>query len=188
MKSHATMNHTPDSDDVVLVTRVATPLGPMLLGATARGICLLEFTDDNTPTPQLDDLARRLGREPRPGTNEHTTRLTQELEEYFAGHRRHFDTPLDPIGTEFQKMVWNALLTIPYGKIRSYAQQARMIDAPNAVRAVANANGQNRIAIVIPCHRVIGSNGKLTGYGGGLWRKEWLLRHEAGEQGLGIWV
>lgn len=181
MRSNAVMSKQGAAvDDVVYLTRLATPLGPMLLGATAAGICLLEFIDDDASDPQLHDLARRLGRKIRAGTNEHTTRLAGELEEYFAGQRRHFDTPLAPIGTDFQQRVWRALREIPHGETRSYAEQARMIGAPKAVRAVANANGQNRIAIVIPCHRVIGSDGKLTGYAAGLWRKEWLLRHEGG--------
>jgi len=170
-------------DDVVYLTRIATPLGAVLLGATGAGVCLLEFLDDDAPAPTPGDLARRLGREIRDGANEHTARLARELDEYFAGTRRHFDTPLAPNGTEFQKTVWNALREIPYGETRSYAEQARRLGAPAAIRAVAAANGQNPIAIVIPCHRVIGTDGKLTGYAGGLWRKEWLLRHEGATGG-----
>lgn len=103
--------------------------------------------------------------------------LTQ-LDDYFKGRRTAFTLKLDPDGTSFQKAVWQQLLTIPYGQTASYLDIARMVGNTKAVRAIGAANGQNRISIIIPCHRVIGSNGKLTGYGGGLWRKAWLLQHE----------
>jgi AraC family transcriptional regulator of adaptative response/methylated-DNA-[protein]-cysteine methyltransferase len=153
----------------------------MLLGATDEGICLLEFMERPMLETQLRRLAKRLECVFLPGTNEHAARLEAELEEYFAGRLREFTTPLLLLGTDFQERVWRALRGIPYGETRSYAEQARMIEAPGAVRAVARANGDNRIAIVIPCHRVIGADGKLTGYGGGLWRKRWLLHHEGAE-------
>jgi methylated-DNA-[protein]-cysteine S-methyltransferase len=102
----------------------------------------------------------------------------QQLAEYFAGNRRIFELPLSFQGTEFQKLVWQNLLTIPYGQLVSYTFVAETIGRPDAVRAVGAANGQNPISIVAPCHRVVGSDGNLTGYGGGLWRKEWLLKHE----------
>jgi len=98
--------------------------------------------------------------------------------EYFDGVRQEFTVPLDIPGTEFQLKVWEQLRKIPYGKTVSYKQQAILINKPESVRAVANSNGHNRISIIIPCHRVIGSDGTLTGYGGGLWRKKWLLEHE----------
>lgn len=101
-----------------------------------------------------------------------------ELDEYFNGSRRTFATPLAPEGTEFQCKVWKALGRIPYGESRSYSQLARQIGSPAAVRAVGAANGRNQIAIIVPCHRVIGSNGKLTGYAGGMETKAWLLEHE----------
>lgn len=164
--------------EVVHLTRVITPIGPMLLGATDRGVCLLEFTDRRMLETQLRRIARQLDCVFVPGANEHARRLKAELEAYFAGALRTFETPLDMFGTPFQRRVWEALLQIPYGETRSYAEQARAIGEPNAVRAVARANGDNRIAIVIPCHRVIGSDGKLTGYGGGLWRKQYLLELE----------
>lgn len=163
---------------VVHLSRVTTPIGPMLLGATDRGVCLLEFTDRRMLETQLRRIARQLDCVFVPGANEHGRRLEAELEAYFAGELRTFETPLDIFGTPFQRRVWEALLQIPYGETRSYADQARAIGEPNAVRAVARANGDNRIAIVIPCHRVIGSDGKLTGYGGGLWRKRYLLELE----------
>ena len=112
------------------------------------------------------------------GENEFTRQAERELTEYFAGKRSHFEVPLHFPGTDFQVAVWQALQSIPFGTTYSYQQIAEQVGSPKAVRAVGAANGNNRIAIIIPCHRVIGKNGKLTGYGGGLERKEWLLRHE----------
>ncbi|HEX5403688.1 MAG TPA: methylated-DNA--[protein]-cysteine S-methyltransferase [Pseudonocardiaceae bacterium] len=107
-----------------------------------------------------------------------------QLAEYFAGDRREFDVPLHPKGTEFQTRVWQALLDIPYGETSSYGKQAVTIGAPTAARAVGLANGKNPISIIVPCHRVVGANGSLTGYGGGIDAKQWLLAHEAGHVGL----
>lgn len=163
---------------VVSLDRILTPLGPMLAGAAEEGVCLLEFTDRRMLETQLRRLERRLGCAFVPGATEHTRMLEAELGEYFAGARTTFTVPLVTPGTDFQQRVWTALRSIPPGETRSYAEQARMIGAPSAVRAVARANGDNRIAVVIPCHRVIGADGRLTGYGGGLWRKHWLLHHE----------
>ena len=101
-----------------------------------------------------------------------------QLQEYFEGKRKEFTVPLFSPGSDFQNKVWTALQNIPYGAVRSYKEQSFAIDKPEAIRAVANANGANRISILIPCHRVVGSNGELTGYGGGLWRKKWLLELE----------
>ncbi len=108
----------------------------------------------------------------------HLDALEKQLAKYFKGERREFDIPLDITGTTFQKTVWLSLLQVPYGHTISYAEQAKLIERPTAVRAVANANGQNRVAIILPCHRVIGSDGTLTGYGGGVWRKGKLLELE----------
>ncbi len=105
-------------------------------------------------------------------------RAVRQLDEYFNGSRQEFDLPLAPIGTNFQQQVWQQLLTIPYGSAVSYLDVAKAIDNEKAVRAVGAANGQNPISIIIPCHRVIGNDGQLVGYGGGLWRKKWLLEHE----------
>jgi len=113
-----------------------------------------------------------------PGENPHFDLLRKEIGEYFEGKRKSFSVPLDAPGTEFQKSVWEELKRIPYGKTISYKTQAAKLKKPEAVRAVANANGHNRISIIIPCHRVIGEDGTLTGYGGGLWRKKWLLDFE----------
>ena len=101
-----------------------------------------------------------------------------QLDEYFNGKRKDFDLKLEPEGSDFQRKVWNELLKIQYGETKSYLQMSKLIGDVLAIRAVANANGKNKISIVIPCHRVIGSNGSLTGYAGGLWRKKWLLQHE----------
>lgn len=163
---------------VVYLSRVLTPLGPMIMGTTDESVCLLEFTDRPMLETQLRRLVQRLNCGYVPGANEVSTHLEAEIEEYFAGTLREFRTPLRTAGSEFQQRAWTALCGIAYGGTRSYAEQARIIDAPTAVRAVARANGDNRIAIVIPCHRVIGADGTLTGYGGGLWRKRWLLHHE----------
>jgi len=163
---------------LVVVARIPTPLGPMLAGATDDGVCLLEFADRRMLETQLARLRKHLNAEIVPGQSQHLHALHIQLDEYFEGTRRHVDLPLVTPGTPFQQRVWEGLRTIPYGETRSYQQQAAALGQPSAVRAVARANGDNRIAILIPCHRVIGKNGKLTGYGGGLWRKEYLLNLE----------
>ncbi|MBW8192234.1 methylated-DNA--[protein]-cysteine S-methyltransferase [Neiella marina] len=109
-------------------------------------------------------------------------KVEQQISEYFTGKRTSFELPLAPAGTSFQQAAWRALQTIPWGQTRNYSEQAVSIGKPKAVRAVGAANGRNPIAIVIPCHRVIGSNGELTGYAGGITRKEWLLAHELHQQ------
>ena len=162
----------------VLVAWIESPLGPLLAGASERGVCLLEFTDRRMLESQLETLRRRFRCALVPGENEHIVRLRKELTEYFEGKRRVFEVPLDYPGTEFQMRVWRELLTISHGETRSYEELAGAIGAPRAVRAVGRANGMNRISIVIPCHRVIGKDGTPVGYGGGLWRKRWLLHHE----------
>ncbi|TGE28742.1 bifunctional transcriptional activator/DNA repair enzyme AdaA [Hymenobacter metallicola] len=163
---------------VIQLTRLETPLGTMLACATAEGICLLEFTDRRGLETELKDLARRLNATIVQGFNPHFEPLRTQLLEYFAGTRREFSLPLVTPGTEFQLAVWQELQTIPYGSTRSYGQQAAALLKPGAVRAVAAANGMNRVAIIIPCHRIIGADGCLTGYAGGLWRKQWLLSLE----------
>lgn len=160
---------------LVNITRIPTPIGPMLAGVTDEGICLLEFVDRRMIETQIARLRRLMNAELLSGDNRHFGALGRQLAEYFEGRRKEFDIPLVIPGTPFQKKVWEALMKIPYGETRSYAEQAKAAGNPKAVRAVAKANGDNRIAIIIPCHRVIGSNGELTGYGGGLWRKRFLL-------------
>lgn len=172
---------TPDAGlekSVILIHRLTTPLGPMYACATDRGICLLEFTDRRMLETEFEDLQKRLDATILVGTNEHIQQLVQELQEYFDGSRISFDVSLHTPSTPFREQVWTLLQDIPYGKTVSYMQQAIKIGNPKAVRAVASANGHNRVAIVIPCHRVVGSDGSLTGYAGGLDRKKWLLQHE----------
>ena len=173
-----TAGHSPNQSrqrELVTISRIETALGPMFVGSVDRGVCLLEFVDRRMLETQLDRVRRILNAELYPGEHRLNRAMETELAEYFAGTRRAFDVPLVTAGTPFQESVWAELRSIPYGETRSYAEQAKRIGRPTAVRAVARANGDNRIAIVIPCHRVIGSDGKLTGYGGGLWRKQRLL-------------
>lgn len=157
---------------------VDTPLGAMLAVACNEGLCLLEFTDRKALASELADLRTRCDSAIAFAPHRHTTQVARELAEYFAKTRTSFDVPLAPFGTPFQRAVWDALLAIPHGSTARYAEQAARLGRPSAVRAVAAANGANRLAIVIPCHRVIGSDGSLTGYAGGLWRKRRLLEHE----------
>ena len=158
--------------------RLETPLSPMVACASERGVCLLEFADNRKLERELADLQKKLAAEVLPGSNPFLAQLQGELADYFAGRLKAFTVPLHTPGTEFQQAVWKILRDIPYGETRSYKQQAVAVGNPQAVRAVAAANGQNRVSIVIPCHRVIGADGSLTGYGGGLDRKQWLLDHE----------
>jgi len=109
----------------------------------------------------------------------------RQLDEYFSGERKVFDLPIKQAGTEFQQSVWQQLAQIPYGKTISYGQQSKLMNNPLGIRAIASANGKNNLWVVVPCHRVIGSDGSLTGYAGGLWRKKWLLAHEAKIAGIG---
>ena len=148
------------------------------------GISLLEFTDRRRIESQLGTWRAMFGRPLVPGEHRLFESLRRQLAEYFEGRRRRFDLPLRIAGTPFQERVWNALLTIPYGEVRSYGEIAKAIGAPRAVRAVGRANGSNRISLIIPCHRVIGADGSIVGYGGGPRRKEWLLALERGERTL----
>ena len=135
----------------------------MEIKVTAGAITSVEFVEEareaERPGPIVEETIR-------------------QLSAYFEGTRRDFDLPISPQGTEFQRLVWQHLLDIPYGQIISYQDLAKDIGKPEAIRAVGAANGQNPISVIVPCHRVLGSDGSLTGYGGGLWRKEWLLKHE----------
>lgn len=163
---------------MVTLARVGTPLGPMLAGATDEGLCLLEFADRRMLETQVRRLERRLGARFVPGSHPHLDTAAAELDAYFAGRLKRFSMPLVLDGTDFQRAVWEALLQVPYGTTSSYGDLAAAIGRPTAVRAVGRANGDNRLAIVVPCHRIVGSDGRLVGYGGGLRRKEALLRHE----------
>jgi len=163
------------SGDCIRLAWVETPLGPMVAGATSEGICLLEFSDRRMLEAQFDRIRRRLPMPIVPGDSDCLQQLRTELEEYFNGGRREFTAPLVYPGTPFERRVWGQLLRIPCGETQSYQDIARALDQPGASRAVGRANGMNRIAILIPCHRVVNQNGELGGYGGGLWRKRILL-------------
>jgi AraC family transcriptional regulator of adaptative response/methylated-DNA-[protein]-cysteine methyltransferase len=159
----------------VFMAWVQSPLGPLVAGATSDGVCLLEFTDRRMLEAQLITVRKRFSASAVPGTNEHLELLQSELARYFAGELKDFSVPLIYPGTDFQRSVWDQLLQIPYGEVRSYEDLAVAVGDRKAVRAVGRANGMNRIAIVIPCHRVVNKGGGLGGYGGGLRRKQYLL-------------
>ncbi|WP_143307475.1 methylated-DNA--[protein]-cysteine S-methyltransferase [Chitinophaga vietnamensis] len=148
--------------------RIDTPVGPLLISGTDTHISGINFLDEDSseafppPSALVQECAR-------------------QLREYFAGERKAFELPIAQPGTDFQQGVWAQLLTIPYGQTISYQALARRIHNPKSIRAVGTTNGKNNIAIIVPCHRVIGSDGSLTGYAGGLWRKRWLLDHEQGD-------
>lgn len=166
--------------EAILLDWVPSPVGPLLLGAGEQGLCLLEFSDRRALETQFAALARRFGAPLAPGRNRWIEAARTQLAEYFSGARRDFDLPLDIRGTPFEERVWRALLEIPFGATWSYRDLATRIGQPAATRAVGSANGRNRIAIVIPCHRVVNADGRLGGYGGGLWRKQHLLDLERG--------
>ena len=169
------------STGCIVVAWIETPLGPMVAGASADAICLLEFTDRRMLEAQLRTLQARFKCAAVPGWNRHIARLQEEMGQYFAGALRRFSVPILAPGTPFQQRVWEELLRIPYGETIAYEALAGAVGSPGACRAVGTANGLNRIAIVIPCHRVVNKNGKLGGYGGGLWRKQRLLDLERGQ-------
>lgn len=170
----------------VFTTLMQTPLGEMVAGATDEGVCLLEFAGRRTLDVQLARLEELQG-PLTPGPHPHTEALKRELDEYFAGDRREFSVPVVLKGTEFQERVWRALRVIPYGTTISYAELAARAGSERGVRAVGRANGDNRIAIVVPCHRVVRTGGGLGGYGGGLTRKRRLLDLEAGALQRTLW-
>lgn len=146
-------------------TYYKTPIGTAAIVGDEFGIQAVSVLDEDIETSlEIPDFAKD---------------CVQQLEEYFEGNRTEFNLKLNPQGTEFQQSVWNELLHIPFGKTRTYLEQTKKIGDPKAIRAVASANGKNPIWIIIPCHRVIGSDGSLTGYAGGVWRKKWLLEHES---------
>ena len=154
---------------MILCRRIDSPVGPLMLAADDHALRHIEFRDNCHPADRRDWHG---------GDNEVLQAAQQQLGEYFAGRRRVFDLPLAPVGTEFQRTVWQALADIPYSNTISYAQLAQRLGNPNGTRAVGAANGRNPLPIVLPCHRVIGADGGLTGFGGGLPTKEFLLRLE----------
>jgi AraC family transcriptional regulator of adaptative response/methylated-DNA-[protein]-cysteine methyltransferase len=157
---------------------IETPLGRMIAVASDDGIVVLDFIDRKGLPRSLQRVIDRFGAPITPGTHPRLRQLKSELDDYFAGRRQTFSVPLAPHGSKFEQRAWDYLRQIPFGQTRSYGEQAAAIGACGASRAVGRANGMNYLSIVIPCHRVVGSSGELTGYGGGLARKRWLLDHE----------
>lgn len=167
---------------------IETPIGEMMAGATSGHLVMFEFEHRKMYNGQIERLRSALNAEFVPGESPVFDKLREQLDEYFGGKRREFTVPLLTPGTPFQVKVWDALQRIPAGTTTSYKKLAESIGQPDAVRAVARANGDNRIAILIPCHRVIGSDGQLVGYGGGLWRKRKLLDLEGRATSLSLFA
>ena len=163
---------------MISFTSYDSPVGKLTLAAVSDRICMLEFADSDRATGSLDKISSITRQDIKQQTSPVLKDASMQLDEYFSGKRKVFDLPLELFGSDFRKKVWNELLKIPYGETRTYTQQTLILGDPKAIRAVASANGANMIAIIVPCHRVVGSNGKLTGYAGGIWRKRWLLEHE----------
>lgn len=163
--------------------KVATPLGIMQVGITEKGICMFEFPIEERILDHKKKFSD-LFAETKEAPNSILSELKKQVNEFFEGKREGFNLSLDLVGSEFQCQVWESLLKVPFGKTISYLDLAKNLGNPKSVRAVAKANGINRIPIIIPCHRVIATNGKLTGYSGGLWRKELLLSKENGQNRL----
>ena len=142
---------------------IKTPLGMATIKGDENGIAIISIADEGEISKVIPPVLQE---------------AVTQLQDYFDGHRTHFDLKLNPVGTEFQQKVWKGLCEIPFGKTMSYLELAKQLGDVKAIRAVASANGKNPLWIVVPCHRVIGTDGSLTGYAGGLWRKKWLLEHE----------
>ncbi|HET7684793.1 MAG TPA: methylated-DNA--[protein]-cysteine S-methyltransferase [Candidatus Limnocylindria bacterium] len=167
----------PDDARPVTISRLTTPIGPMVAGATDDAVVLLEFATRRLFDAQLAGVRRRIGPVSE-GDSPLLDRLRTQLGEFFAGSRRSFDLPLDTPGSAFQERVWGELRRIPYGATISYRELAQRVEAGAAWRAVGRANGSNRVAVIVPCHRVVAAGGGLGGYGGGLEAKRWLLALE----------
>lgn len=157
-----------------------SPVGPMIGGTTDNGLCFLEWHDRGGVERILERVSARYQTALVEQSSPHLASLERELKDYFAGGLKQFRTPIDIKGTPFEMKVWRELLAIPYGVTRSYGEMAERLDKKGAARAVGRANGANYLAIIIPCHRVLEASGKLRGYGGGLWRKQFLLDLESG--------
>lgn len=157
---------------------IESPIGELVAIADNRALFLLEFVERRGLPGEVRRLVQRCKAAVAPGSSPVLDQIRDELDAYFCAGNADFLTPLARIGTPFQTSVWDALRKIPPGQTRTYSQMAQTVGRPDAVRAMASANGANQVAIVIPCHRVLGADGDLTGYGGGLWRKQWLLQHE----------
>jgi AraC family transcriptional regulator, regulatory protein of adaptative response / methylated-DNA-[protein]-cysteine methyltransferase len=163
------------NEECLKVALLPTPLGPMLAVANAHSICQLEFADRRGLETSYAEMRRRFALPVVPGENAVLAQLRAELAEYFTGQRREFAVNAALVGTAFQQKVWRALRRIPFARTASYEDVARELGTPSAVRAIAQANAANRLYLLVPCHRVVGKDGSLTGYGGGLWRKRLLL-------------
>lgn len=172
--------------NIIKTKRYESPCGTLLLGSFDDKLCLCDWQVEKHRDHVNRRLKRILNAEFEEGTSEVIEKAVKQLDEFFSGQRREFDVPLLFTGTDFQKTVWNELLEIPFGMTVSYGEMARRIGMPKAVRAVANANGANSMSIFAPCHRVIGSDRSLTGYGGGLAAKQFLLELETGSRKLDI--
>lgn len=175
---------TSHEGPVFSIQRIESPLGTLVAVGDHDSLYLLEFADRRMLATQMRVLKKRYGCSLLPGNSPVLQATKTQLKEYFEGARRRFELPIDLRGTEFQVRVWNRLNEIPFGRTLSYGDMARDLGCPDAQRAVGKANGDNRIAIVVPCHRVIKSDGTLCGYGGGLWRKKRLLELEQGTASL----
>jgi len=158
---------------------IDTALGAMLAISDEKALYLLEFLDKRGLEHEIEKLRLKLKAAIVPGKTKAITLVEKELHAYFQGTLKVFKTPFHSIGSDFQKNVWQQLLQIPYGKTQTYSAQADALKKPRAYRAVANANGANPLAIIVPCHRIIKSNGDLGGYSGGIQRKSWLIEHES---------
>ena len=163
---------------MIFRTQFSTVLGEMSAAATEQGVCFLEFTEDNRREDTLQLVSSRLKMAVTYGNHPHLALLESQLQDYFAGKRMIFTVPLVLPGTPFQQKVWDTLLSVPFGSTVTYSMLAVSLSSPRAVRAVGRANGMNPVSVLVPCHRVTGKNGELTGYAGGTDRKAWLLAHE----------
>ena len=170
---------TSNGSESLYVDKVNSPVGPLVLACTDVGVCMVEFYSLEKLDKSLEDIVNRRPIKVKFEDSGLLKSLKNELELYFMKELKDFSLPLDLIGTEFQKKVWKILNKIPFGKTMSYSDQAKVYGDLKSLRAVASANGKNKISILLPCHRVVGKNGNLTGYAGGLDRKSWLLEHES---------
>jgi O-6-methylguanine DNA methyltransferase len=168
----------------IVTTTFSTPVGEMIAGATDAGVCLLDYKWRKMMPAIQKRIGQGLNESFEEGEHPLIDLVQQELLEYFEGKRKEFSVPLQTVGSDFQKSVWDSLLRIDYGHTVTYMHQAKVYGDEKAIRAVATANGMNSIAIIIPCHRVIGADGSLTGYAGGITAKRWLLEHERKHAGL----
>ncbi|PHS32071.1 MAG: cysteine methyltransferase [Alkaliphilus sp.] len=171
-------NESNNRKNSIVTIETPSPIGTIFAGGTDEGIYFIEFIDEENKDNQVKKLEKIFRKRLVPGFCIHFETLTKQLSEYFDGSRSQFNIPLVINGTDFQKKAWKALLAIPYGETIFYQEQAIALKNTKAVRAVANANRNNRISIIIPCHRVIGKDGSMTGYAGGIWRKKLLLKLE----------